>query len=158
VFGMQSDAYWLDIGTPEKYLRAHTDLLDGELGVPPAPGADEHAPGIWVQGATEIAEGAVKAPALVAAGARIAAGAHVEASTIGPGCVVERGARVYRSVMLGGARVAAGAELSDSVVGPDAVLETGVSASDLTLVGASAVISAGSVVSGGRIHVPPRSP
>ncbi len=32
LYGFKSDAYWLDIGTPEKYLQAHVDLLEGRLG------------------------------------------------------------------------------------------------------------------------------
>src|SRR6266550_4302967 len=31
VFGFLADAYWLDLGTPEKYLQAHFDLLDGKV-------------------------------------------------------------------------------------------------------------------------------
>src|SRR5439155_1099239 len=31
VFGYLADAYWLDLGTPEKYLQAHFDLLDGKV-------------------------------------------------------------------------------------------------------------------------------
>ena len=27
LYAMASDAYWIDIGTPEKYLQAHTDVL-----------------------------------------------------------------------------------------------------------------------------------
>ena len=38
------DAYWLDIGTPEKYLEAHADVLAGALGAPPAPGASRRRP------------------------------------------------------------------------------------------------------------------
>ena len=45
LFGYQSDGYWLDIGTPEKYLQAHADALAGLLGTPPAPGAREVAAG-----------------------------------------------------------------------------------------------------------------
>ena len=29
LFGYRTDAYWLDIGTPEKYLQAHVDVLRG---------------------------------------------------------------------------------------------------------------------------------
>ena len=29
--GFASDAYWLDLGTPEQYLRAHADLLGGKV-------------------------------------------------------------------------------------------------------------------------------
>ncbi len=39
VYGFQSDAYWLDIGTPDKYLQAHADALAGRLSDPPAPTA-----------------------------------------------------------------------------------------------------------------------
>ena len=35
LFGYQTDAYWLDIGTPEKYLEAHLDVL-ARLRRPPA--------------------------------------------------------------------------------------------------------------------------
>ena len=45
LFGFQTDAYWLDIGTPEKYLEAHADALAGRLSNPPAPGAREVAAG-----------------------------------------------------------------------------------------------------------------
>ena len=29
VFGYVADAYWLDLGTPEKYLQAHFDMFEG---------------------------------------------------------------------------------------------------------------------------------
>ena len=50
LFGFTADGYWLDIGTPEKYLQAHADVLAGRLGAPPAPGARQVSPGVWVQG------------------------------------------------------------------------------------------------------------
>ncbi len=31
MYGFGSDAYWLDLGTPEQYLRAHADLLAGRV-------------------------------------------------------------------------------------------------------------------------------
>ena len=31
MIGFESDAYWLDLGTPEQYLRAHVDLLAGKV-------------------------------------------------------------------------------------------------------------------------------
>ncbi|GIU86869.1 MAG: hypothetical protein KatS3mg009_1384 [Acidimicrobiia bacterium] len=34
LYGFKADAYWLDIGTPAKYLEAHADVLDGRLGRP----------------------------------------------------------------------------------------------------------------------------
>ncbi len=31
VYGFVSDAYWLDLGTPEKYLQAHFDMIEGKV-------------------------------------------------------------------------------------------------------------------------------
>ncbi len=66
LFGYRSDAYWLDIGTPEKYLQAHHDVLRGKVGRPPTPGARELSEGIWTQGDATIEPGAtVTAPVLL---------------------------------------------------------------------------------------------
>ncbi len=80
LYAMTSDAYWIDIGTPEKYLEAHFDVLRAALGNPPAPGARELSKGVWVQG-----------------DAMIDADAHIEAPTVlGDGSVVRAGARRRR--------------------------------------------------------------
>src|SRR5205807_9810166 len=55
LFALQSDAYWIDIGTPAKYLEAHADVLAGALGTPPAPGAIETTAGVWTQGSVYVA-------------------------------------------------------------------------------------------------------
>src|SRR4029453_17545167 len=31
VFGFPGNCYWIDLGTPEKYLQAHRDMLAGEV-------------------------------------------------------------------------------------------------------------------------------
>ncbi len=38
LFAQGSDAYWLDTGTPDAYLRAHRDLILGRRAGPPPPG------------------------------------------------------------------------------------------------------------------------
>jgi len=124
VFGYQSDAYWLDIGTPEKYLQAHIDALAGRLSNPPAPGARETAPGIWVQGdATIEPDARVEAPVIIGDGARIEAGAHVHASILGAAAVVESRADLEGAVLHTGARVSHGGSVQGSVVGAFAVLK-----------------------------------
>jgi NDP-sugar pyrophosphorylase family protein len=154
LFGYQSDAYWLDIGTPEKYLEAHADALAGKLSNPPAPGARETEPGVWMQGDATIEPGAqVVAPVLVGDGARIEAGARVRASVLGAGVVVEAGTELDHSVLHTGARVSHGGLVHDSVVGADAVLKPDVSLTGETLVGAGATVASGRRISGGRVMV-----
>lgn len=130
LYAMQSDAYWLDIGTPQKYYEAHHDVVTGRLGTPPAPGATARAPGVWVQRGAEVARDAVLiGPVLVGEGATVGAGACLEEAVLGPGVEVGAGATVLRSVILAGASVAPGANVADVVIAPDATLACGESTS-----------------------------
>ncbi|HZP31488.1 MAG TPA: NDP-sugar synthase [Acidimicrobiia bacterium] len=154
LYAVPSDAYWIDIGTPDKYLQAHRDVLAGKVGLPPAPGAREAAPGVWVQGTVDVDDRArLVAPVLLGDGARVEAGAVVSGSVIGAGGQVARDASVSRSVVLERARVGAGARVADTVVGADASLGDQATATDQTIVGPSAVVSAGTTVARGRIAV-----
>lgn len=152
LFGYQSDAYWLDIGTPEKYLQAHHDVLTGRIGLPPAKNAREVEPGVWVQGSGTIEPGAtLQGPLLIGDGARVEADARVRRSTLGAGAVVERGAELDGAVLHAGARVSHGSTVHDSVVGADAVLKPEVSLSENTIVGAAVTVASGTRISGGRV-------
>ena len=152
LFGYQSDAYWLDIGTPEKYLQAHADVLAGRAGRVPAPNAREVSPGVWVQGDAMIEPDAhVEAPVLLGANARIEAGAHVTSSVIGAGAVVETRAELSGAVLHDGARVSHGSSVRASVVGADAVLKPDVALAAETIIGAGITIPSGTRISGGRV-------
>jgi NDP-sugar pyrophosphorylase family protein len=152
LYGYQSDGYWLDIGTPEKYLQAHADVLAGELGRPPAPEAREASPGVWLQGDASIDPAArVDAPVLIGEGARVEADAEVRASVIGAGAVVEARCQLSGAVVHAGARVSHGSSVQDSVVGPDAVLKPDAALSAETIVGAGTTVAAGTRISGGRV-------
>jgi NDP-sugar pyrophosphorylase family protein len=152
LYGFQSDAYWLDIGTPEKYLQAHADVLLGRAGSPPVPGARETAPGIWVEHDATIEAGAeLEAPILLGPDARIEVGARVRMSVLGAGAVVERGAELDGAVLHAGARVSHGAWVRNSVVGRDAVLKPDVALAAETIIGAGTTVAAGTRISGGRV-------
>lgn len=153
LFAMQSDAYWLDIGTPDKYLQAHHDLLTGALDGAPASDAIELSPGIWVQGEVMIHAGAhVQPPVLLGPGCEIAEGARVEASVLGPRCYIGADARVRRSVLLTNVHVGAGAESDDAIFGAGSAIGPDAMAVDQTIVGPSASVAAGSRHSGARIE------
>jgi NDP-sugar pyrophosphorylase family protein len=153
LYAMADDVYWIDIGTPEKYLQAHADVLAGVLPGPPAPGAREVHPGVWAQGEPRIDDGAVvEGPVVLGDGATVAAGARVAGSVLGAGAAVAHGARVVRSVLHEGAVVGDDAESIDSVLGPGAELARGSIASTHTVVGAGGTLAAGAHASGARIR------
>lgn len=152
MYAVKSDAYWLDIGTPGKYLEAHADLLAGRIGSPPAPGAVEQGPGVWVQDEVEVhADAQLFAPVLLGVGCVIDAGAVVRGASIGAGAHIDAEAKVLRSVVLDGATVGSATQLVDSVLGPDARLGSGATAINETVIGAGSVVPAGSQLSNARV-------
>jgi mannose-1-phosphate guanylyltransferase len=116
LYATMLDGYWMDIGTPERYLQATWDILEGRVETMVEP----TGPGMYVDPAAEIAESAVVGPrAVLGPRCRIESGVEVRESVLLEGCVAEMGARVSRSILAAGARVEAGAALDGAVVGSD---------------------------------------
>jgi mannose-1-phosphate guanylyltransferase len=114
LYAFPHEAYWVDIGTPERYLQATFDLLEGTCrsSVTERLGDTFTAIGPDV----EVA-GRVVPPAVVGRGTRIAAGAHVGSlAVLGDGVTVGEGATIERSVVLQGAEIGAGCVLRGCVV------------------------------------------
>ena len=150
VYGVASDAYWLDAGTPAAYLQAHADLLDGTRGGLPCPGAVALSDGVWVLG-TPTVDGDVRAFSLIGNGAVVAAGAVVRSSVVGAGSVIERGAVVEGSVLLPGVHVRSGASVTGSILGRNAIVAEDCVVSALTVVGDDEVLGRGVHLSEARV-------
>lgn len=97
--------YWIDIGTPEKYLQVHRDILNRRFPVP--------------------LDGVARADGFVHPEARVADDAMLDGHFyVGPGCVVESGARLGPdAVLVADVRVAGGAYVRDSVLWRGATVE-----------------------------------
>jgi mannose-1-phosphate guanylyltransferase len=149
LFALASEGYWVDVGTPERYLGATADLLTGRRPGPPAPGARPLDDGSWAIGAPRN-DGTATA-SLLSDGSAIAPGAAVGTSVVGRGVTVGEGATVERSVLLEGACVEKGAEVHDTIVGPRAVVGKGAVLRAVSVIGAGAHVPAGSFHEGARL-------
>ncbi len=153
LYALALDAYWIDAGTPDAYLRAHRDLLSGRRPGLPAPGAEldpSLGPGVWRIGEPAGTEGTVSR-SLLGAGASIGPNATVEDSVVGAGAVVEEGASVAGAVLLPAARIASKATVEGSIIGPGAIVGQRCTVHALSVVGAGAVTASGTVVDGERV-------
>ncbi len=150
LYAQASESYWLDTGTPEKYLQAHRDLLSGRRPGPPAPDAHRIRSDVWVIGEPAL-DGEVGAASLVGQGARVDRGARVVSSTVGRNAVVHGGARVEDSVILPGADLQRGCVVQGSIVGAGAVIGEGAVVTGLSVIGGGARVGPGEAVAGGRI-------
>ncbi len=115
LYGYASDGYWLDIGTPERYLQATFDILEGIVSTDIGRELSESDRAL-ADGA-EV-DGMVVAPAFVGPGCTIAEGAIVGGRTVlGADVEVGEGAHIETSVVLDGSRIGARTTISSSIVG-----------------------------------------
>ncbi len=128
LYGRRLEGYWMDIGTPERYLQASWDILDGTV-------------------ATELpGDGGP----YVGPGAAVADDASVTArAVVGDGCEVGPGAVVSESVLLDGCRVGAGAEVVGSILGMDVEVGDSARVGPGAVIGAEARIASGAAVGEG---------
>jgi mannose-1-phosphate guanylyltransferase len=116
VYGFVADAYWLDLGTPEKYLQAHFDMFEGKV-------HDVTYAAPWVaEGAVVDLQAQLGRWVAVGAGATVGPKAQVEDSVLHRGAAVGAGARVVGSVLASSAVVGDGASVEGSVLGEGATV------------------------------------
>ncbi len=149
--------YWRDLGRPGSYLNGHRDLIAGKVDVFDRPGYPvishwDDVPSARLRAGCHVED------SLVSPGADIAG--EVIGSVIGPGVVVEAGARVEDSVLWSDVRVERGARVTTTISDDRAVfaresvvgeLPTGRIArdDDVTLVGRDSVVRRGRHVAAG---------
>lgn len=147
LFGYAAEAYWLDIGTPERYLQATFDILEGNVATAVA---DRLGSGYLAVGDRVQSDGRIVPPALVERGCEIAAGAHVGSLVVlGEGVSVGEGTTIERSVVMNGAQIGPDCVLRDCIVaagvrvGEDSEISGGAVLGEGVTVGARNVLSRG---------------
>ncbi|MFD9242689.1 sugar phosphate nucleotidyltransferase, partial [Streptomyces sp. NPDC059556] len=96
--GMVDSTYWLDLGTPQAFVRGSADLVLGRAPSPAVPGRCGDR--------------------LILPSARVAPDAKLTGGTVvGADAVVGEGARITGSTLLAGAVVEPGAVVTDSLIG-----------------------------------------
>jgi NDP-sugar pyrophosphorylase family protein len=132
--------YWIDVGTPQKYLQVHRDALQRRFPVAIRAKAERGgwiAPDAWLDPDADL-----RPPFYLGPGCRVAAGAAV-----GPGSVLvsdvhlDAGSSVEDSVLWNGCRIGAGARVRGALLG------TSVAVGSEAVVGEGAVLGEGTVVS-----------
>jgi mannose-1-phosphate guanylyltransferase len=133
LFAFVGDGYWRDIGTPESYLQAHFDILEGALETAVA---DELGPDyLHVSSSARVAATArIVPPSYVADGAEVGDGAQVgPLAVVGTGAAVGEGATIVESVLQAGVHVGAHASVERSVLVRDSWVGAGTQVSHAIL-------------------------
>lgn len=133
VLSFVMDSYWIDIGTPRKYLEVHQDILAKKFASPRvSPSALDRA---------ALAAGAmVDEKSIIDQDVTIRNGVRIENSVIGRNCKIDEGAQIIDSVVWSGNTIDADARVTGSIVGKgcyigrSATLRDGVVLGDKTVV------------------------
>ena len=109
--------YWIDIGTPEKYMQVHRDVMQGRYRAAPFAAAEPTA--VWVAEDARVEAGVtLEGPCFIDAGTVVKTGARIGPySVIGKQCYVEEHASIERSIVWADTRVSQEASVRGAILG-----------------------------------------
>jgi mannose-1-phosphate guanylyltransferase len=123
VMGYAESVYWLDVGTPEAFVRGSCDLVLGRMPSPAIPGPCGEA--LMMPGATAASDARLSGGTVAGTGSAIEGGAVVHGSVLFDEASIGAGAVVRDSIVGRGTTIAAGAALDGVVVGDGAFVAPG---------------------------------
>jgi NDP-sugar pyrophosphorylase family protein len=154
VYGFVSNDYWLDVGTPEKYLMAHHDIALGKIKYQyPYPELKDE---IYIgKGVKYTSDNFQSGPLLVGDGTVIEEGAIVAPlSVVGNNCRICSGARVSGAVIFDNCTIGKNCYITDSIISHNVKLGEDVHISGLSVIGDNTVIQKENILDKGiRIDI-----
>jgi NDP-sugar pyrophosphorylase family protein len=127
-----TDNYWLDIGTPERYLQAHYALMDEKI----SNFQTERKQDFDVSDSAEIDKNSI-----IGKGCVIKEGAKVINSVLGENVIVEANATVFNSVIWAATKVGSSATILNSIIGNDCSIGKNVLLSKSSVLGDKTILS-----------------
>lgn len=147
LYGFPAEAYWMDIGTPERYLQGTFDILEGNVRTAVSERLGTNYLAIDDGAAVH---GRVVPPAVIERGASVAEGAHVGSLVVlADGVSIGQGSTVERSVVLQGAQVGPRCLLRDCIVGPGVRIGSGSQIRGGAVLGEGVTIGADNIIARG---------
>jgi mannose-1-phosphate guanylyltransferase len=148
LYGYVSNDYWLDIGTPEKYLKANRDALAGLVGIDAA-GAEQSNRVFIGRGADVDPTAQIAGPCVIGDDVRVEAGAVVgPLASVGTGCVIGASSLIEGSVLHDGVVVGENVNMHASIVGTDVRIGAATKIAE-TVIGSGVKIGADNELRGG---------
>src|SRR5476651_336281 len=131
--------YWIDIGTPDKYMQVHCDIMDDRFHAAPFAGTSA---AVWVSPLARVEEGVtLDGPCFIDEGAVVKAGARIGPySVVGRQCHIEEHAVIDRAILWANTRISQEAVVRNSIlgrhchIGRNAVVDNGVVLGDKSVV------------------------
>jgi mannose-1-phosphate guanylyltransferase len=140
-------AYWMDIGTPERYLQGTFDIIEGHVRTQ----VTERLGSSYLSVADDVQQaGRVVPPAVVERGCRIGEDAHVGSLVVlGEGVTIGARTVVERAVVLQGTEIGEDCVLRDCIVAAGTRIGSGTHVTGGAVVGEGVTIGADNILTEG---------
>lgn len=117
-YAFTMSSYWIDIGTPQRYLQANDDLINGRI-----KSFDAERKVFQPAGPPGECEPIkIDARSVIDSTCSIKPGVEIVNSVLGANCVIDERAKVENSVVLAGARIGKATEIRNSIIGKSAII------------------------------------
>lgn len=138
LYAYPDHTYWIDIGTPAKYMALNQSLLSGLVGSHGFPNGNEV---VVMEGSHIESSAALTGPLLIDRGCRVGEAATINGpAVIGFGSQIEDGAVVERSILWQNVIIGSGARVVDSIIADNTRLGADCLV-DSAVIGANVVIN-----------------
>jgi mannose-1-phosphate guanylyltransferase len=141
------EGYWLDIGTPERYLQGTFDILEGTVVSEVLDRLGEHS---MVVADDVENEGRIVPASIIESGCRIGHGAHVGGRVmLQRNVTIGENSRVERAVVLEGTRIGANCTVSGCIIGANVTIGDHTRVEGLSVIGEGVSLGAENVITNG---------
>ena len=132
--------YWIDIGTPEKYMQVHCDIMDGRYRALPFV---ETSSAAWVSPLARVEDGVtLEGPCFIDERAVVKAGARIGPySVVGRQCHIEENAVIDRAILWANCRISQEALVRRSILGRHCHIGRSASVDDGVVLGDESVVT-----------------
>jgi mannose-1-phosphate guanylyltransferase len=110
VISFVTEKYWIDIGTPRKYLEVHYDILAGKF-------SSKRVPATTVDRRALPDDVLIDEKSIIDTGVTIRPGVRIKNSVIGKNCKIEEGAQITDSVIWAGNTIDVEAVVDGAIIG-----------------------------------------
>lgn len=126
IYGFPSDAYWIDIGKPEKYIEAHQAILRGEVAVKILGTRTDRK--IWLGKDSQIQPSAkLIGPSIFGDRVRIWKNSEIKDYVVlGDGVQVGEGSFLENVIVWKGTKIGSHVRLANCIIGKDCMIDDGV--------------------------------
>ncbi|MBA7509076.1 UTP--glucose-1-phosphate uridylyltransferase [subsurface metagenome] len=154
IYGYVSDSYWLDVGTPQKYLKAHYDILNKKVNFKFP--YKELMENIYIgKGSRYLKNNFVCGPLVIGERTEIEKGAKIMPLTvIGNDCFISGGTEISESIIFNNCKIGKNCLIKKSIISNNVVIYDNVSVEGYSVIGDNSRIEKNNVLKDGiKINV-----